>query len=430
MARRSDRHSLLIAVPFLTAGPPGGLFYLIVIHMLRASIVYRIVGLLALSTLLVGVAGWRFRMTRPTNRLALGQEAARSGDFTKAEQYALLLEQAGDKDRGLLLRGEIQFLQKEPVRALSTLSRIKDDGPQRVAALYLSARCLISLRRLREAEDALRHVCMEDPNQWDARRELAAIYYDQGDFSRAIALLEQVADLDRSDATSPRLIGQMFKDMDQPAEALPAYRESLRRDPNPPDLADIRVELGECLLKLHKDEEVLDLLRPDDSPPAVCVRVEAMIGNGRGEEAMALLEDTLRNNSNHGGLLRLRAERYRAQGDTAIAANLLERVVAEDLHDFRSQHQLALCYDELARMVHGRIGFLENPLLANARIHQDLVRSSQKLKSDMHDFQIEAMNDPWNPKPRERLAELSNKLGRPELAKMWRAAAEACRKSH
>jgi hypothetical protein len=41
---------------------------------------------------------------------------------------------------------------------------------------------------------------------------------------------------------------------------------------------------------------------------------------------------------------------------------------------------------------------------------------------------MQATKDPWDPQVRLQLAELCEKANRPQLAKMWRTAAEACLK--
>jgi tetratricopeptide (TPR) repeat protein len=389
-----------------------------------------------LAAAALALAGWRYRVTRPAYRLARGQAAAQAGDYETAEQYAQTLEQLGDKDRSLLLRGEMQVLQHQPSRALATLSQVKDTAALRLDVAFLQARCLISLSkikgqewRLREAANALLFVGGERPDHVEARRLLATIYYDQGDYPRAITLLEQVADLDPRDARAHRLIGLMFKDMEQPAEAVAAYKESLRRDPNPPDLAEIRVELAEALLGLHKDAEVLELLKDDYSAAAVCARVECMIGIEQIEEATALLDQALLKNPDHGGLLRLRADRYRdpTVHDLLAAARLLERVVELDEPEASSQYKLALCYQEMAQAFQGRAAFVETILRRRADVHFAKAKAYRDMAKDYHELQLEAMKDPWDARVRERLAELSDKLHRPDLARTMRAAAAAGR---
>lgn len=377
----------------------------------------RIVGVGLVVAVLAAGVGWWYHITRPGYRLARGLEAARQGDFIKANEYATLLERAGDRDHAFLLRGQSQFLQNQPLAALSTLNRIESEGTEvHIEAVYVSGRCLLATRNLRDAERAFTYVIDSKPDHVDARRGLASIYYDLGDYLKAIPLLEEVANLDRTDGRSLRLIGLMYKDMQKIADAVPAYEESLQRDPNPSDASDVRLELAECWLAQARANDVLRILESDHSSSAAAFRAEALISLGRVEEATALLDDALKGDPNHSVLRRLRAERYRAAGDPAAGARLLENVVAKNPNDFRSREQLALCLEAIGKT-------------AEAAEHLRKVRETQDLVREIHEKSKEAMLNTWDPKVRYRLAELVAKLGRPELAQMWQKAAQACRET-
>ena len=382
--------------------------------MFRSSRAARIAGLVAVAALVLGAGGWWYRTTRPAYRLARGQAAARAGDFAEAEQYAAVLEQTGEKDRGLLLRGEILFLQKEPALALSTLARIKGEGEIRVEGALLCGRCLFVMRNLKQAEDALNFVLNANPNHAEATRLLGALCYDQGNFLRAIDLLKRAADLDPKDARSLLLVGQMHKDLEESKDAVAAYQEAFSRNANQPDLAGLRRDYAACLLKEFRNEDVLHELQSDTSPDAVNLRVEAMISLGQAAEATILLDEAIKAAPTHGGLLRLRAQIYQGANDPAAAARLLEHAVKVYRHDHRSRAMLAQCYTTLGMKTE-----------AYEQIEQ--LKVSRKLIDEMHELQAEAMKNPWDPRPRYRLAEVSMQLDRPELAKMWTKAAEACK---
>ena len=366
--------------------------------------------------LVAGFAAW-FRTTRPGYRLERGLQAARQGDFVKANEYANLLERAGDNDHAFLLRGETQFLQNEPLQALSTLNRIKSEGSDvHLEAVYVSGRCWIALRNLHDAERAFSYVIDARPDHVDARRGLASIYYDLGDYIKAIAVLEEVARLDPKDGRALRLIGLMYKDMQKIDEAVPAYEESLKRDPNPSDAADVRLELAECLLAKARPNDVIRILESDHSPSAEAFRAEALIQRGQVDEATALLDEALKANPDHNVLRRLRAERYRFANNPAAGARLLEDVVIKNPSDFRSREQLALCYGAIGKT-------------SEAAEQLQKVKDTQELVREIHEKSKEAMLNTWEPKVRFQLAELFEKLGRPELSQMWRKAAQACREA-
>ncbi len=331
-----------------------------------------------------------------------------------AGQYAALLEQAGESDEAALLRGEIQFLQNEPVYALSTLRTIKAEGTDlHLDAVYLSGRCLLSMRQFREAERAFQFVLDSRPNHLDSRRGLASIYYDLGNFDQAIAMLLEVEEKDPADARAPRLVALMYKDLDQFDEAIPHYESSLRRAPEQANAAEVRHEYSECLLKKWRASDVLRVLDSDNSPIATGLKSQALVMEGKPEEATALLDKALKAHDDESLLRRLRAERFKDAGDPGAAARLLEKIVAAEPHDFVSRDLLAKCYSSMGK-----------PKQAAEQLEK--VKSSQDLVHEVNVKMLEAMKKPWDPKVRYQLAELCDTMGRPKLAQMRRNAAEAC----
>jgi tetratricopeptide (TPR) repeat protein len=280
----------------------------------------------------------------------------------------------------------------------------------------LAGRCLILLKNPHDAERALLFAVSRNPDLADAHRWLAVIYYDMGDLRRAVPHLREVARLDPADGRPHRLIGMIFKDMEQPDDAITAYEESLRRNPHPKDEVAVREELGEALLKQYREADALAALQGLDTPAAAVIRAEALLPLGRGDEVGPLLDDALKKWPDHGGLLRLRGERLRAAGNPQAALPLLERVVQLDPQDYRSRTQLAQCYETLGRS-------------AEAAEQQKKIRELQVLIEEVVDKTREAMDHPWDAAVRYRLEELHLKLNRPEVAKMWHAAAEACRET-
>jgi predicted Zn-dependent protease len=376
---------------------------------------------LLLVLLAASAAAWWYRNTRPRYRLQRGQEAARDKDFFKAEQYVALLHEAGAEDHSRLLAAEIELQKVHPQLALDQVSFLKEQSPLRTEGLVIAARSYLMLGRRRIALELLQTVLDRQPDHIDAHRWLATIFYDQGDYSRTVPHLQEVARLDSRDAAPHRLIGQIYRDLEEPDEAVAAYQESLRRlrayrqhHPHPIDEDEVRAELASCLLKQFRDADVIAVLKGVDTPEAIVYRAEAMIALAQESEADSMLDDALARFPGDGGLMRLRGERYRMVGQPAKAADLLEQVIAKDPRDFRSRSQLAQAYEELGRS-------------ADAVEQRSKALEAQKLVAEIHDRNKEAMNNPWDPIPRYRLAELSEQMGRKELAKMWREAAEACK---
>jgi tetratricopeptide (TPR) repeat protein len=372
-----------------------------------------VAGVLVVVAAIVGGWWWR-HSTKPETRLRRGQEAVRSRDFVRAEQYAELLKDAGDEDRFHLLMGEIELRQNRWSAALGHFGQVKEDGPLHVESDVLTAHCAISLRQPRLAAELLLRVLSERPDHADALRYLASIYFDQGDLGRAVGYLEQVERLDPADARTPRLRGLIHRDREEFEEAVAAYRESLRRNPRPADEAELKVELAECLMKLRKEEEILRDLSGVETPAAQAVRAEALIGLGREPEALPILDRGLKEHPEFGGFLRLRGERYLAAGQADKAVPLLEKQVAHVPDDFRARTQLALAYDNLGRS-------------KESKDQSDKVKEIQAVYDQIYEKYKKAHADPWDAAVREQLAELNAKIHRDGDAKMWRMAAEGAR---
>ncbi len=361
-------------------------------------------------------AGWGYYVTRPEFRLSRGLSAAKEGDFVRAETYAEFLKSSGDLDRHRLLMAEIALRQKRPLEAIDYLQAIRPESPVSVDAALLVARTSIGLRRPHEAAQAIVFVLQRNPDHVDAHRWLATIYYDQGDLLRTIPHLEKVAELDPTDGRPHRLLGLIYRDLEKLEEAVAAYRESLRRQPHPPDAEEVRVEMAVCLMRLYREAEAIEAVQGLDTPAAAAVRVESMLALGREAEATELLDQELAKHPDYVGLLRLRGERDLLAGNAARAIDILERVVRAAPHDLRSRTQLARAYHVVGRV--------DDEEAQNRELKQllDLIQR-------VHQKNIDAMADPWNATIRRELADLCDKIHRPELARMWRRAAEAAERA-
>lgn len=360
--------------------------------------------------------GWWYQATRPATRLRRGQEAARARDYIRAEHYADLLKNSGDNDGYHLLMGEVALQRGLFDKGLGHLMQVHDASPLHFDAAVLSARCLISLRRPRPASELLLHVISEKPTHADAHRYLATIFYDQGDLSRAVPHLEEVAKLDTKDARPLRLLGLVRRDREEHEEAAAAYRESLKRNPHPPDEAEVRVELAVSLIKLRKEDEVLAAVAGIETEAAQAVRAEAMIALGQETEAIELLDRGLKEHPDYGGFLRLRGERYVANAQPAKAIPLLEKLVEQVPDDFRGRYQLAQAYADVGRKADSD---------AQHRKHKEITTIIEQIDAK----QKKAIENPWDPGVRRELADLCDKIHRPKLAEMWRRAAEAAESS-
>jgi predicted Zn-dependent protease len=112
-------------------------------------------------------------------------------------------------------------------------------------------------------------------------------------------------------------------------------------------------------------------------------------------------------------LLRLRAKVHLHTNEPQAAITLLERAVEIDRHDFAGRYQLAQAYQALHRT-------------ADAAEQRRLAEETKTSLLQMTDLVKEASEKPWDAAVRQRLADLCQKLDKPDLAAMWRKAAASC----
>jgi Flp pilus assembly protein TadD len=95
------------------------------------------------------------------------------------------------------------------------------------------------------------------------------------------------------------------------------------------------------------------------------------------------------------------------------AVPLLQRALRIDPHDYASRYQLVLAYRTLDRR-------------READVEQHLLDQTQKDLTRISELNQETSKRPWDASVRLQLAALCEKLGKREMAEMWRQAAAAC----
>lgn len=378
---------------------------------------------LALPVVLLGAAagGWQWwrHTTAPDYLLRRGQAALRSGDQERAKRTAARLEVAGHRDHARLLRGEAALRRRDLTRAVGEFNRIRDRDDVLVEASAVYGQWfLLELQMPAEAEHFLRFVASRRPDHVDARRGLATIYYDQRAWAAAVLHLTAWGDLDPADGRPYRFIGLIYRELDQPKPAIPAYREALRRTLQPFVAEEVRQELAECLTLQSEYGEALEVLggagsTADEAPRLVAVRAECLWGLRRVDEAHGLLDAALARNPGDAELLRLRARMHLAVQEAQAAAGLLERVLRDHPHDHTSRYQLALAYESLGRP-------------AEAAEQRRLVEKTQAMLKRLTDLVHEAGDKPWDASLRRKAAQLCRELDKPDLAESWLRAAASC----
>jgi tetratricopeptide (TPR) repeat protein len=213
-------------------------------------------------------------------------------------------------------------------------------------------------------------------------------------------------------------MGLIYKNLRQPARAAGCYEQALGRDLSARTAQEVRVELAECQVRQGQHARTLETLEGCDDqtahqPEVIALRGECLRGLGRSSEACALVDGALQTNPRSPPLLLLRARLYREAGDTAREADCLDLALQIDPHDYTSRYQLAQAYERLRRP-------------DDAARQQQLAEQTRGDLAERGRLQEEAMKRPGDAAVRRRLADVCRKLGQPDEARRWDAAAEAC----
>jgi tetratricopeptide (TPR) repeat protein len=212
-------------------------------------------------------------------------------------------------------------------------------------------------------------------------------------------------------------MGLIYKDQDDYSQAIACYRSALQRELKDRAVQDVLVELAECLVRTAEFSQALDVLgrcKPAaaDSPQVLTLKGECLQGLGRASEARSLLDQVL-SRARTPDALRRRAQLHLEAGEAKEAAGLLEEALQRDAGDFNSRYQLALAYEQLGRR-------------AEAAEQRRRWQQNQEDLAQLSKLSRLAQEKPWDADTRRRLAEICTKLDKPDLARLWQAAASAC----
>ncbi len=368
----------------------------------------------------LGVAfSWRlWQFNQPESHYQRAREALVAGDDDVVlQEVEYLTQTTGFESHARLLRGLLLVRKGKLADALTQLKQANAESTV-VEASANAAKCFYQMGQYLNAIDAAHKALSRDSTAIDARRWLAAAYYDLGAVEHAVVELEQISREAQADPRPDRLLGLIAKDSEQYLSAIGHYRESLRRDPKQPDREKILNELADSLIKQNLFEE-----------------------------AISILKDCQRS----AGVLSLEAECQYALGDSAHAMNLLNQAIELDpkyvpakltkgkllLDEGKADQALlflkdAVRLDPYHRVTHLQLSQAFRQLGQTAQADKELQRS-QEIKSrerEFTDLHETAMLKPLDADVRFRLGELAGQLGKRDLSKMWLRAALAIDPQH
>jgi tetratricopeptide (TPR) repeat protein len=200
-----------------------------------------------------------------------------------------------------------------------------------------------------------------------------------------------------------------------PKLATECYRKALEKKPPAGQLQVLRIELAQTLIDMIDYSgalEVLDAAQVD--APVLARQAECRWGLGDRDEALALLNKAIALNSEERGALLLKARIDLEDGRPQMALKPLQTLLDRDPHDFNTRYQLSTAYQAL--------GEAETAAAELARM-----KASQALLDQLLKQYSEALQRPRDPVIRDEIADLCEKLNKPDLVKLWRRSAEYCR---
>lgn len=372
------------------------------------------------------VGGWYAAWAAPDRRFETALHSLRENDVEQVWYQLLAIEPCAKLEAQVdLLRGWLSLTapngeeSRDPNAVMEELNdAAMDDENNRALALALIARMRYENHQLADALLLLEQSLKADPHEVEAHRWVGIILYELGLAMPAIPHLEEVADREPWNGRPHRLLGIIHRergavigDAFAYAAAIEAYQESLKRDPAPHDLQEIRLELGRCYLFRNEWKEALDAIRScEETAECFTLRAECYYGRGELERAIDCIDQALEQNPHDARALSVKATLVTAKRDTRQAADLLERAIREEPADYNLRYRIVQVYRHLGED-------------ERADPHSKEMDKLLKVLEEQSDLTRRALTD-TDPALRFRLAELADRLNDSDRAANWQQAGD------
>lgn len=343
-------------------------------------------------------------------------EALEQGDFSITSQAIPVLQQdPAFQEHVELLKTVTLLKRKRFVIAWERLAEPPaEQSLKRFWALYRSV-TLHGLNLLPEAVAELAPLVELEPQNAQALRWLGIIYYDLGAYEPARQILTKLTALDRGDYRPWRLLAVMHKDFGQFGEAADFYGKALALNPPPEIREEMAIEQAESLIELRDYSQARYVLPSINTARVLRLRAQCEFNLGELDNAGRLIQQAREaENPPARELLLLEAEMARARSDDSQAERFLQEAARIYPHDAEVRYRWGLCLRKLGQEA-----------AADRELAAWEVRKN--LAAELTQLNLKAVSNPWDADLRDRLAELCEQTGKPELALMWRKAAAACR---
>lgn len=365
----------------------------------------------ALVLLAAGVAlafCWHSRRKTPDWHFRAGVAAFDENDLDRVLVAAEALHGVdGYEPHRHLLEGMVLLRNGRLFDAIETFGLARHHADTQALAYALSGEALYRAGVFRDAQRILATAIQLDPGQIDARRWLAALYYDVGAMDHALAELRAVAEAAPEDPRPHRLMGLVHKDFERYGEAIRSYQESLRRDPDQPDKEQILVELAECLVRERRHAEALETLgQCRRSAKTLWLEADCRYSQGDAEAARRLVDESLALEPGHLEALDLKATLQLDANDVESAVATLREAVEHHPKDYAVRYRLARAYVRLGdeEAAHEQLALTEE------------LRELRERFTKLHN---RAMSDPTSAETRYQLGVVADELNKPDLAESW-----------
>lgn len=353
---------------------------------------------------------------QPMTRVTRAMQALNGGDLKSVEkEIKALMEMKGGDAYAKYIAGVALMRENKHAEALNAFGGAVQNPDLAADTLTLSGEALVYLNQRAEAENLLLQALSIDPEQVDAHRWLASLYYDMGAHDHAAAHLRRITELAPDDYRPYRLLGLMNKDFEDYETAVTNYDESLQREPPVLVRAEILLEKAQSLAKLRKYDEARaalasPLLKEVQQPEFVAMMkgtlAECLLDEGKPVEADQVISEILEIDPQNLNALVLRGTLLQLNNQLPEAAQVLTQAVNSDPYDYTARFKLAQVYQGQGNVE------LAKSTLAKA---EELKALREKF-SQLHQ---EAAADLTNVDVRYAMGETALELGRPDLAAVW-----------
>ena len=313
-----------------------------------------------------------------------------------------------------MLRGARSLFRDRPDLALKQFAKVTPTGPIRLPVLILAGEALYRVGQLPEAENCLQQALVDAPDNISAQRWLATVYYDLGRMDRALFHLNEVSRIEPRDFRPHRMRGVIYNDFREYDLALKAFQQAADLAVLPSDQMQVFVSLASVYIARKEFQNAMrELDRCPDSAIVLATKAECCWNLGDPGQAEALLSQAKGLGTVPAAGRRLQGRILMEKQKPAEAIAVLQKVRSDDPSDDECEYLLAMSY---------------RLLKDNAKYNEHLQQSEKlkALKLELTSLSQIAMDQPSNWQVRERMAEVCDQLGLPQMAKLWRTAAAAC----